>query len=129
MSIKPIYAKLIKSGQKTVELRRTAPKVSTGDVLVIYESAPVQRITSYCEIDAVITAEPNKLWDMVYDDVGLSRNMFLEYFEGKTSAAGIKLGNLHMLTSPKALSSISEDMRAPQSYRYLTQEQFEIITQ
>mgnify|MGYP001020181255 CR=1 FL=1 len=29
MSIKPVYAELIKSGEKTVELRRVLPKMAT----------------------------------------------------------------------------------------------------
>ena len=59
MSIKPVYAKLIKSGQKTIELRRIAPKVKSGDILVIYESSPVKRVTAFCEIEAMVVTEPN----------------------------------------------------------------------
>lgn len=127
MSIKPQYAELIKSGQKTVELRRIAPKVKPGDVLVIYESTPVRQITSFCEIEEMIIAEPNKLWERVCNAAGLSYDSFVKYFEGKSQAVGIKLRNVHLLDEPKALSVISMDLRAPQSFRYLCQEEFRVL--
>lgn len=128
MSIKPQYAELIKTGQKTVELRRIAPKVKPGDVLVIYESTPIQQITSFCEIDEVIIAEPNKLWKRASNAAGLSHDSFIRYFEGKSQAVGIKLRDVHLLDEPKALSVISMDLRAPQSYRYLSPEEFQALT-
>lgn len=128
MSIKPIYAELIKSGKKTIELRRIAPKVNSGDVLVIYESAPVKRITSYCEIDAVIIAEPTQLWEIACDSAGVTLDSFTDYFKGKMYAVGIKLGIPQILSASKELSEVSADLQAPQSYRYLTQDQFKKIT-
>ena len=127
MSIKPIYAEMIKSGKKTVELRRVAPKVRAGDILVIYESSPVKRVTSYCEIESVIIAEPDGLWEMVRNEAGLTYDSFTDYFNGKLQAVGIKLGKPQMLKDSKVLSVVSEKLQAPQSYRYLTQEQFQSI--
>lgn len=129
MSIKPVYAKLIKSGQKTIELRRIAPKVKSGDTLVIYESSPVKRVTAFCEIEAMVVTEPNKLWEIACDTAGLSRDSFLEYYEGKKQAVGIKLGKVQVLNIPRELRVISENVQAPQSYRYLTQEQFLTLTE
>lgn len=128
MSIKPRYADLIKSGEKTIELRRIAPKVNPGDVLIIYESTPVKQITAFCAIDEMIIAEPEKLWEKANGTTGLSHDSFMRYFEGKSQAAGIKLGNVHLLKKPKPLSAISMNLRAPQSYRYLGQEEFRILT-
>lgn len=129
MSIKPVYAELIKSGQKTIELRRIAPKVNTGDVLVIYESSPVKRVTSFCEIESMVVTEPSKLWEIAKNTVGLTYDSFLKYFDGKTQAVGIKLGRVQRLSNPKELCVISKDLKAPQSYRYLTQEQFQTLTE
>lgn len=129
MSIKPVYAELIKSGQKTIELRRIAPKVKSGDILVIYESSPVKRITAFCEIQAVISTDPRKLWEIACDTAGLSRDAFMEYYEGKKQAVGIKLGSVQVLSIPKELRIISEHVQAPQSFRYLTQEQFQTLAE
>ncbi len=124
MSIKPRYAELIKSGSKTIELRRVAPKVKSGDILVIYESSPVQQITSFCEIDEIIICEPNGLWKKVSNVAGLTYDSFMEYFNGKLQAIGIKLRHVHVLEETKPLSAISKELCAPQSFRYLTQEEF-----
>lgn len=129
MSIKPVYAELIKSGQKTIELRRIAPKVNAGDILVIYESSPVKRVTSFCEIESMVVTEPSKLWEIAKNTVGLTYDSFLKYFDGKTQAVGIKLGRVERLRDPKELCVISRDLKAPQSYRYLTQEQFQTLTE
>ena len=128
MSIKPQYAKLIKSGEKTNKLRKIAPKVNAGDILIVYESMPVKRITAFCTIDEVIIAEPEKLWERANEASGLSHDSFMRYFEGKSHAAGIKLRNVHLLKEPKPLSAISMNLRAPQSYRYLNQKEFLILT-
>lgn len=125
MSIKPVYAELIKSGQKTIELRRIAPNVSAGDVLVIYESTPVQRITAYCEISSLVKKAPETLWEEVKDAACLSHDSFISYFDNSVCGAGIVLGTIHILESPIRLKDVSPDLRAPQSYRYLSREQFE----
>lgn len=127
MSIKPVYAELIKTGQKTIELRRVAPKVKAGDVLVIYESSPVKRVTAFCEIEAIVVTEPNKLWENASNMAGITKDSFARYFEGKTQAAGIELGKVQILNVPKELGILSSDMQAPQSYRYLSQEQFQML--
>ena len=129
MSIKPVYAEQIKSGQKTIELRRIAPKVKSGDVLIIYESSPVKQITAFCEIEAIVVAEPNKLWETAKGVAGLSYDSFIKYFDEKSQAVGIKLGKVKEMSVPKGLSVISIDMQAPQSYRYLSREQFQILTE
>lgn len=123
MSIKPQFAQLIKSQKKTVELRRVAPKVEAGDVLVIYESSPVKRITACCEIEKIIVLEPEKLWEIVNSSSGLTRDDFFAYFNGKEKAVGIKIKNVRIAETQIALNIISERMKAPQSYRYLTEEQ------
>ena len=124
MSIKPLYAEYIKSGQKTMELRRLAPHVQPGDILIIYESSPVQRITSYCDIDSITIANLDTLWQVAEKRACLTHNSFISYFANKKCGAGISLTNVHTLKSPIRLNELDEKMRAPQSYRYISEEQF-----
>lgn len=124
MSIKPVYAKKIKRKEKSIELRCSSPKVSSGDILVIYESSPVQRVTAYCEIDSIITMPPTKLWEVVKEKAGIARSSFDEYFFGKQAGVGICLKDVITFSSPQPLSIFSEDFYAPQSYRYISEEQF-----
>ena len=127
MSIKPVYAQKIKAKTKTIELRCSSPKVSSGDILVIYESSPIQRITAYCNIDSVISMSPEKLWEAVKEKAGIAKDAFEEYFSGKQEGVGICLKNINMLSAPQPLSVIAEDFCAPQSYRYISEEQFRRI--
>ena len=124
MSIKPIYAQKIKAKEKTIELRCSSPKVSSGDILVIYESSPVQRVTAYCEIDSIISMAPAKLWEVVKEKACIAWSAFESYFSGKKEGVGICLKDINTLSSPQPLSVISEDFCAPQSYRYISEEQF-----
>lgn len=127
MSIKPCYAQLIKTGEKTVELRRVAPKVASGDFIVIYESKPVQRITAICEVETVLSMKTPDLWDQVQNQVCITKNMFEQYFKDRNCGSGIKLKNVTILETPKALHELSSSLLPPQSYRYISALQFRIL--
>lgn len=124
MSIKPIYAKKIKAKEKTIELRCSSPKVSSGDILVIYECFPVQRVTAYCEIESIVSMPPAKLWEIVKEKAGITWKSYEDYFSGKKKGVGIYLKDVNTLFSPQPLSVISEGFSAPQSYCYISEEQF-----
>ena len=127
MSIKPQYANLIKAGEKTVELRKVIPKLTGDDILVIYESSPVKKVTAYCEIDRVSEMNPEELWYAIGEDAKVSRAFFESYFKERERAFGIHLKNVYMLNSPMDLYQIQNGLTAPQNFRYLTKEQFDII--
>ena len=124
MSIKPCYAQLIKTGEKTVELRRVAPKITSGDFIVIYESKPVQRITAICEVETVLLMKTPDLWEQVQNQVCITKNTFEQYFKGKKCGSGIKLKNVSILETPKTLYDLSPSLLPPQSYRYISALQF-----
>lgn len=54
MAIRPKYAEAIYGGRKLWEFRKVPPPV--GKAILIYESAPVSRITGYVAFDCSITA-------------------------------------------------------------------------
>lgn len=127
MSIKPQYAHSIKSGEKTVELRRVVPKITTGDIIVIYESMPVQQITAFCEVASVLSMKSQDLWEAVCRKACISRETFDKYFQGKQRASGIELKNISVLTTPKTMRELSWNLRPPQSYCYISSAQFEAL--
>ena len=127
MSIKPCYARLIKAGEKTVELRRVAPKITSGDFIVIYESKPVQRITAICEVETVVSAKILDLWGQVQNEICITKDLFEQYFAGKECGNGIKIKNVSVLQTSKALSELSSNLLPPQSYRYISALQFDSL--
>ena len=54
----------------------------------------------------------------------IGRDIFDEYFFGKQAGVGICLKDVITFSSPQPLSIFSEDFYAPQSYRYISEEQF-----
>ena len=129
MSIKPCYARLIKTGEKTVELRRVAPKISSGDFIVIYESKPVQRITAICEVGTVLSMGIQELWNQVQNEVCITKNTFEEYFKGKEYGSGIRFKSVSILETSKTLHKLSPILLPTQSYRYISAVLFNSLLQ
>ena len=129
MSIKPIYAELIKTGEKTVELRRVLPKIKEGDVIVVYETAPIQRITMTCTVKGILSCETRELWRDAGHQACVDYESFEEYFQGKDLANGIQLDNIKTLSKPLKLSEVIGTRRAPQSYCYLRDKEVEQLLQ
>lgn len=129
MSIKPCYARLIKTGEKTIELRRVAHKVTSGDFIVLYESKPVQRITAICEVGTVLSMKIPELWNQVKKEVCITKNTFEEYFKGKEYGSGIRFKSASILEASKALHEISPSLLPPQSYRYISDVLFNSLLQ
>ena len=89
MAIKPQYAYYIKEGTKTIELRKIAPKVNSGDMLIIYESAPISKITAYGKIEHIFAMSPHELWKLVTGKVKIDEDTYYDYFTHKKKAYGI----------------------------------------
>lgn len=121
-----MYAKLIILGSKTIELRTRIPSLRKGDIVVFYESLPVQKVTFYAEVKIVEAERPNKLWDDHHGDMGLSKESYDDYFLNRSIAYGIVLKNITKVR-PIPLHEISPVIVAPQNYRYLSKEEFKIV--
>lgn len=124
LSVKPIFAKKIKSREKTLELRRTAPKITAGDIIVIYETNPIQRVTSYCHVNRTLNEPPEILWEKAKDCACIGKAEYDKYFLGKELAHGIELETVIILETPKKLSDIWSKSFVPQNYCYLQENEF-----
>lgn len=80
MSIKPEYASKIYSGEKWVELRKdNCKKLSDCDVVYLYETLPVKRITGKFTIQGRVFDFPDTIWKRVGDGTGLTKEQFDKY--------------------------------------------------
>lgn len=129
MSIKPVYAGLIKDGEKTVELRRVLPKVKDGDIIVVYETAPIQQITMTCEVKGTLSCAPHELWRNAGRQACVDHESFRKYFQGKDMANGIQIENVKSLSKPLKLNEVIGTRHAPQSYCYLREMEIEQLLQ
>ena len=104
ISIRPEHVDNILSGRKTVELRRRFPQVvSTGGVMLIYASSPVQALVGAVQIEAVKQMTPRGLWRAFKDKACVTRDLFDAYFAGTNEGFGVVLGNFVHFDTPLKL--------------------------
>jgi predicted transcriptional regulator len=113
MSIKPEYVAAIVNGEKTVELRRKRPSFAPGTTVIVYSSAPSQRVEVSFKTGEVHEAAPAALWRKVSKIAGVSKQAFDDYFNGCDIAYAIEVESVRKLR-PHDLP-----MRPPQSYMFL----------
>lgn len=127
ISIKPEFVEKIFNGSKSIELRKSTPKVSSGDIIVIYCTFPVKSIVGYCVVDQVIKMSPNLLWEKYNKLLGIDKKRFLIYYENVTTAIGIKLTKRSLLEqkiSLEAVRNIIPNFHPPQTFRYYDKDDF-----
>ena len=122
LSLKPRFAEAILAGVKTVELRRTVPKIEVPTRALLYATTPVRALLGTCVITNVRSAALTVLWREYGSRSDLRYVEFQQYFVGANA------GTVLELTQPQALSQRIplQDLRAkprgfrpPQSYSYV----------
>lgn len=130
VSLRPEHADKVFRGDKTAELRRVKPRVKAGDLLFVYVSSPVKALYGICEVIEVITGSPAQLCGQVLAISGLTEQQFNEYYEGAGCAFVIVFKNAKCLPEPLKLACLQQqwtNFTAPQSYRYLSKKDIDIV--
>jgi predicted transcriptional regulator len=125
VSIRPIYASRILSGEKTVELRRRFPEVGIiGAAALIYSSSPIQAVVGYARIKHVLKLPIQKIWAEHGEAARISRDEFREYFINLEVGFAVLLESAKRLKREVNLACLVEQFGIvpPQSYRYITRE-------
>lgn len=120
ISIHPEYAEKILAGEKRLEYRRRWAATPV-DVLVIYATAPVQRVVGLAQVATVVHGSKTKLWELgKRHGGGISRRKLFAYLTGKKEAVAIALGKCHAFELPLDPHVLFEsEFKPPQSFRYL----------
>lgn len=124
LSIRPEFAEKIFAGTKTVELRRSRPRVKDGDWVLVYVSSPVKILMGMFQVDGVHEGVPECLWDELNDRAGVTREQFEAYYAGAERGVGIAVRSPTRLKHPLSLNQLRgaiSDFHPPQGFRYLTQ--------
>lgn len=120
LSIKPVFADKIYSGQKTFELRKSAPNL-TSPRIFLFETDSVSKITGLILASEVIKDTPENIWKLVGTSA-TTRERFFSYFEGRTQAVAIKIARAMKFSSPldtHLITQLESRFVVPQSYQYL----------
>lgn len=117
LSIKPAYVREILEGRKTVEFRKRGFKRAVTHV-VIYASAPVQRVVGWFRTNASEEMSPSALWKKFRTVGGITESAFKEYYGSASAGVAIHVTEPHRLQNPIPLGKITASP-PPQSYAYL----------
>ena len=124
LSIRPQYADKIFVGTKTVELRRVRPKhIGEGALVLIYVPSPIKSLVGAFKVDRVVEESLQRLWEMVHDRAGVTREEFDAYYDEVSIGVGIFFSKIWRLPEPIELEDLKEqtiDFQPPQGFRYAT---------
>jgi predicted transcriptional regulator len=129
ISIRPRFVEKILSGEKRLEFRRSWAAEPV-DVLVIYSSSPVQRIVATANVVNLTEGTPTALWELSkVKRGGVPRQLIYDYFEGKKTGFAIEIADVLELEHPVNPKKVFKDFVAPQSFRYLEENDYVKILQ
>jgi predicted transcriptional regulator len=120
ISIQPKWAGLIRSGKKTIELRRRFPRLPAGSSAYLYESSPTCALTALLHIGAVHELPVAELWKVHGGASCVDKRHFAEYFDGRDVGYGIHVKRCDSLPIVVPLAELREKFAftAPQSWAY-----------
>lgn len=127
ISVKPEYAKKILTGEKTIELRKSAPKkVGVNDFLFLYVTSPIMELWGIYQIENIIKEVPQKLWMNHGEKTGINKTEFTSYFSKSKNAYGIQLKEIKNFSNLSIklndLKKVIPGFMPPQTYSYIKSE-------
>jgi predicted transcriptional regulator len=117
LSIKPTYAEAIFSGRKKVEFRKTKFRRAVSHI-VVYATAPVQRVIGWFVTGETHQSSPRQLWRRFATVGGILREDFLSYYSKHEQGVAIEVRATRRLKKPILLHRVTSSP-PPQSYIYL----------
>jgi predicted transcriptional regulator len=119
LSIKPEYAEKIFNGSKKFEFRKAIFKDGSISRIVVYASAPVQKVIGEFEIEEIISDHPVGLWDKTKEHSGITEQYFFKYFSERKNGFAIKIKKIHRYLKPLNLYHDFDISFPPQSFMYI----------
>lgn len=123
ISIKPRWAELIRSGRKTIELRRRFPRLPPGSGAYLYESSPVCGLTALLRIGTIYELPTMELWRLYGTVSCIGEREFFDYFVGRSIGYGIQITACTLFSETVSLPTLRSEFAftAPQSWAYASQ--------
>ncbi|NES25175.1 MAG: ASCH domain-containing protein [Symploca sp. SIO3E6] len=122
---------MIFEGDKRVELRRVRPRhLNHGDFILVYVTSPEQALVGWIEVEKVVEMVPDKLWQVVKDEAGVTYQEFNDYYENSATAFAIFLKETFKFDKPIKLEKLRKNwsnFQPPQCYKYLKAVEVDIV--
>ena len=126
LSVFSEYVDKIISGEKRFEFRKHIP-IESVEHIVFYATAPTSRILCIAKVDSIISGTPKYIWDTTALFSGVDKIFYDKYYKNVNLAYAYKLGSVYLLKKPLSLLDKNIRTSPPQTFRYLTKEQFDYI--
>jgi len=121
LSIKPIFANRLFSGEKRYEFRKAIYGRRDSPTILVYVSVPVQKIIGELTVERVISDHPASIWKKTSAHAGIDVDLFFAYFQGREVGHAIKVASFARYKNEVVPSMIIPDFTPPQSYMYLSE--------
>jgi len=120
LPVKPQYAEKLMDGTKRFEFRRR-PMRSDVTHIVIYASSPWKKILGVVNVKSIESGSVHAIWKSTKEWAGISRSVFLSYFEGSELAYAIEIDPSQTLTLQRQVNpkEIDKNFVVPQSFMYV----------
>jgi predicted transcriptional regulator len=115
LSIRTPHLRRIISGDKQHEFRRRRVSARAGDVVLVYEVAPVAAVTASFTVAEVVHGAVDDLLALERDEA--ARAHLAEYLSGCRCATALRVADARRLDRPLPLSAVGL-ARAPQSWAF-----------
>lgn len=112
LSMHPIYAELIFSGAKQVEIRRKFPRRWKGRQAVVYGTKPLGSLMGEVTLSEVTPGSPSRIWDQFGSKTGCTYEEFRAYVGESNEVFAIELSNLKPYLTPLGIAQISHLIKA-----------------
>lgn len=107
---------------KRFEYRKRAPKLVDLPIL-LYETAPVQKVTGIIADWSILQASPEAVWTYSKTHSGLTADRFFGYYEGYDKAVAIRIYSVVPFKDSLELQTLNPELkRPPQSFCYVQSE-------
>ena len=122
ISVQKRYFDSIASGEKTVELRRRAPKVSQGSRIWLYCKSPVAEVAAVCKLQRIDTLPTAEVWKRHQRKLAITKCEFDDYLQGLDVATALIIQDIKLLRNPlhlDAIRSLKLNFQPPQFFMHL----------
>jgi predicted transcriptional regulator len=119
LSIKPMFADRIFTGEKRYEFRKALFRDRSVQRILVYASAPISKVIGEFSVEGFLELEPELLWQKTREYAGISKEFFDSYFAGRSKGYAIRVGEVMRYPIPLELDHHFNVKQAPQSFIYI----------
>jgi predicted transcriptional regulator len=92
------------------------------EYVLVYSTVPDKVVIGYFKVKEVQQKTPEELWHDFGDYGEIEEKLFFDYYANNEQAKCILIDETKKFMKPIKLHEISENMQAPQSFRYIDDE-------